>query len=100
MRKLGGDNPGVGILGLALVVIGRVGDGVGVNGRRLGLGGASGLERVVGRSCIWERGRRGNREGDDGGVMILIAASGERLGSWMGLLEAGINFVSSPWVKL
>ena len=30
--------------------------------------------------------------------MILIAASGERLGSWMGVLEAGINLSSSPWV--
>ena len=85
-------------MGLALVVIGSGGDDVGVNGRRLGLCGASGLERVGGRSSIWERGR-GHREGDYGGVMILIAASGERLGSWMGLLETGINFVSSPWVK-
>ena len=31
--KFGGDNPGVGILGLALVVIGSGGDDVGVNGR-------------------------------------------------------------------
>ena len=36
------------------------------------------------------------------GVVILIAASGERLGSWMGLLEARINLASSTtstWVE-
>ena len=49
--KLGEDNPGVCILGLALVVIGSGGDDVGVNGR-LVVCGASGLERGVGRSCI------------------------------------------------
>ena len=75
----------MGILGLAIVGIGSGGDDVGVNGRRLGLCGARGLERVGRRRCIWER-------GEDGGVMILIAASDERLGSWMGLLEAGIVF--------
>ncbi len=67
----------MGILGLAIVGIGSGGDDVGVNGRRSGLCGASGLERVGGRSCMWERGSRGNREGEDGGVMILIAARGK-----------------------